>query len=270
MAKLKTNKSLTRLVKRILRNMVAIFEDMEIPDQNMYSPIEATVPIYTRTSDSGYNSSSLKEKPKTGVQDNEKMVQTRLNRRNSRWNNRMDYELASFWMSAETPYWPCRNKTLQKVDVDCLQHTTEELLKEVIKRVYHLYQDSCVKVDGTQVHVEQEIELALKSLSNEYMSQACNETSFVNESSDLTIRISSTSTEISQDFDTDLSSQSSETSEESRLKFTAKQNSHRLHGNPRKVSDILLNKNRLKKRCQKNTIISISSDTFYLSFHFTE
>jgi len=239
---------------------------MEIPDQNMYSPIEATVPIYTRTSDSGYNSSNQKEKPKTGAQENEKMVQTRLNRRNSRWNNRMDYELASFWMSAETPYWPCRKKTLQKVDVDCLQHTTEEFLKEVIKMVYLLYQDSCVKVDGTQEHVERDIKLALKTLSNESMSQFCNETSFDYENSNFMIHISSTSTEISKDCDVDLPSQSSETSEESRLKFTAKQNSHRLHGNPRKVSDILLNKNRLKKRCQKNTIISISSDTFYLSF----
>ena len=102
------------------------------------------------------------------------------------------------------------------------------------------------------------------------MSHFCNETSFDYENSNFMIHISSTSTEISKDCDVDLPSQSSETSEESRLKFTAKQNSHRLHGNPRKVSDLLLNRNRLKKRCQKNTIITISCDTFYLSFHFTE
>ena len=144
MGKLKTHKSFTRLVKRILRNMVAVFENMETPDQNMWSPIEPTVPMYIRTTDSGYISNNQNKETKPAASENNKMVQTRLKRQDNRWNNRMDYELSSFWMSAESPFWPGKQKTLQKVDVDCLEHTNEELLKEVIKTVYHLY---------TKIHV---------------------------------------------------------------------------------------------------------------------
>lgn len=250
--------------------MVAMFEDMETPDQNMWSPIEAAIPMYNRTTDSGYNSNTHYIEPKTESQVNNKMIQTRLKRQDNRLSSRLDYELASFWMSAESPYWPCKKKTLQKVDVDCLLHATEELVKNVIKTVYHLYQDSCIKVDGTLDHIERNMEMALMSLSNEFLSSISNDTSLLDANSNWTVRISSHCSEITKDVECETSLQSSEMSEDSRLKFTAKQNSYLLHGNPRKVSDILLSKRHLKKRCQKNTILTASNDDLNLIFHFTE
>lgn len=270
MAKFKTHKSFTRLVKRILKNMVAIFEDMETPDQNMWSPIEAAVPMYTRTTDSGYNSNTHHIEPKTDAPMNNKMIQTRLKRKDNRLHSRLDYELASFWMSAESPYWPCKKKTLQKVDVDCLLHTTEEFVKNVIKTIYHLYQDSCVNVNGTLDHIERNMELALIALSNQSLPSNDDDKSILDADSNWTIRISSHCSETTTDVDSEISFQSSEMSEDSRLKFTAKQNSHLLHGNPRKASDILLSKRHLKKRCQKNTILTASNDNLNLTFHFTE
>ena len=270
MGQLKTQKSFTRLVKRILRNMVAVFENMETPDQNMWSPIEPTVPMYIRTTDSGYISNNQNNETKPAASENNKMVQTRLKRQDNRWNNRMDYELSSFWMSAESPYWPGKQKTLKKVDVDCLEHTTEELLKEVIKTVYHLYQDSCVKVDGTLHHIEQMIESKLSANPNETLSLTNNDTTDSKMNSNWKIQISSSSCEFDKDLDAQSSPEYSEISETSRLKFTAKQNSHLLHGGSRKLSDMLVNNHRRKKRSQKKTVISASNDNLYLSFYFTE
>merc|ERR1712136_527193 len=155
------------------------------------------------------------------------MVQTRLKRQDNRWNNRMDYELSSFWMSAESPYWPGKQKTLQKVDVDCLEHTTEELLKD-------------------------------------------NDTTDSKLNSNWKVQILSSSIEFDKDVEIQSSPEYSEISETSRLKFTAKQNSHYLHGGSRKLSDMLVNNHRRKKRSQKKTIISVSNDNLHLSFYFTE
>ena len=270
MGKLKTHKSFTRLVKRILRNMVAVFENMETPDQNMWSPIEPTVPMYIRTTDSGYISNNQNKETKPAASENNKMVQTRLKRQDNRWNNRMDYELSSFWMSAESPYWPGKQKTLQKVDVDCLEHTTEELLKDVIKTVYHLYQESSVKVDGTLLHTEQIIESKLIAIPNEELSLTNNDTTNSKLNSNWKVQILSSSIEFDKDVEIQSSPEYSEISETSRLKFTAKQNSHLLHGGPRKLSDMLVNNHRRKKRSQKKTIISVSNDNLHLSFYFTE
>ena len=70
----------------------------------------------------------------------------------------MDFELESFWMSAESPYWPCKKKILQKVEVDCLMDADEHFLKRIIKLVYHSYQESSVRVDGTTNHISSHIE----------------------------------------------------------------------------------------------------------------
>ena len=58
--------------------MVAVFENMETPDQNMWSPIEPTVPMYVRTTDSGYISNNQKNETKPAASENNKIVQTRL------------------------------------------------------------------------------------------------------------------------------------------------------------------------------------------------
>ena len=177
MAKFKAHRSFSRIVKNVLKSMTTMLEAMETPETNMmWSPIEAPVQLYTRTKDSGYISTSLnKESNPKIISENNKITQARMKWKESGLHMGMDYELAAFWDSAESPYWPCRTKTLLKVEVDCLLDTNEDFVKHIIKTVYHFYQESCVHVDGTTDHVSEFLVDILKSQTNESLLSTNNE-----------------------------------------------------------------------------------------------
>jgi len=270
MAKFKLHKNFARMIKKILKNMASMVENMETIDQNVWSPIEAAYPpIYTGTIDSGYISTILNKEIKISPANNE-MVTTRVKRKDNRLHMGLEYELASFWESAESPCWPSRRKTLQKVDVDCLLNTNEDFVKHMIKAVYYCYQDSCQRVDGGTEDISNDITKALTSQTNESLLSDNNEIALFDINSSWTVNVF-----LDDDRQEKLSSTMSndllDPAETSRLKFTAKQSSHNMHLNPqRKISEIMFGKRSLKGQSQNTTFVTASNDDLYLKFHFTE
>ena len=105
-----------------------MIENMEPPATDIWPPIEVPKPNYTM--DSGYISNNFDKQSKPDPNNN-KMVQTKLKSKDAKLQIGMEFDLASFWMSAESPYWPCKKKTLQKLNVDCLFDTNEDFLNHI-------------------------------------------------------------------------------------------------------------------------------------------
>jgi hypothetical protein len=250
--------------------MASLVENMDITEQNIWSPIEAPLPpIYTRPIDSGYNSTSLNKESKS-IAVNNKMVYIRDKRKDNRLRMGLDYELASFWESAESPCWPCKKKTLQKVDVDCRLNTNEDFVKHMIKTVYHSYQDSCHSVDGSTDHISNVVENVLKSQTNESLLSNNNEIALFDINSAWTVHVC-LDAETKEDINSILNNDLLDLTETSRLKFTAKQTSHIMHLNHKqKLSGIMFGKLSLKRHSQRTTCITASNDNLHLTFHFTE
>ena len=271
MARFKVGRSLARFLKKILKNMAFLVENMETPEANMWSPMDAPTPIYTGTMDSGYNSCTFKNSDKTGPENN-KMVQTRLKRKELRLcDANGDYDLTSFWISAESPYWPCRKKTLQKVDVNCIFDINEDILKRIIKTVYYSYQEACIKVDGTTDHIEKNMEDILTIESNDSFLPIDKKVSHFDSTISWKVRICTEKEGDAKCSTSDSICDNVELSDRPMLRFTAKQNSHNMHLNPNgRMSGILLSRLYPKKDTQKTTLVSASNGSLNLTFHFNE
>ena len=292
MARFKVRRSLARFLKKILKNIAFLVENMETPEANMWSPMDAPTQIYTGTLDSGYNSCTFKNADKTGTE-NTKMVQTRLKRKELRLcDANGDYELTSFWISAESPYWPCRKKTLQKVDVNCIFDINEDILKRIIKTVYYSYQEACIKVDGTTDHIEKNMEDILLACvkvdgttdhveknmediltieSNDSFLPIDKKVSHFDSTISWKVRICTEEEGDAKYITTDSICDNVELSDGPMLRFTAKQNSHNMHLKPNgRMSGILLSRLYPKKHTQKTTLVSASNGSLNLTFHFNE
>jgi len=250
--------------------MAAMVENMETAEQHIWSPIEAPLPpIYVSHLDSGYISTSLNKESKSNAVNN-KMVQTRLKRKDNMLRMGLDYELAPFWESAESPCWPCKKKTLQKVEVDCMLNTNEDFVKHMIKTVYYSYQESCQRIDGNTDHISNDIKKLLTSQTNESLLSRNNEIALFDINSTWTVKVCF-DVEMKEELHSTSSNNFLELTETSRLKFTAKQNSHNMHLNQkRRLSEIMFGSRCLKRHNQKTTFVTASNDDLYLKFYFTE
>ena len=198
------------------------------------------------------------------------MGYTRGKRKDNMLRMETEYELASFWESAESPCWPCKKKTLQKVDVDCRLNTNEDFVKHMIKTVYHSYQDSCHSIDGSTDHISNAMENVLTSQTNESLLSNNNEIALFDINSTWTVHV-----RLDEETKEDLYSTSNndllDHTENSRLQFTAKQTSHIMHlDHKQKLSGIIFGKVSLKRHAQRTTFITASNDNLHLKFHFTE
>ena len=114
MARLKYHKSLSKLLKKMAQNFSTMMENMETPATHIWSANELPTPIYSTLMDSGYISHTSDKKLETDTENN-KMVQAKSKLTDAGWKRGgMDFELASFWMSAESPYWPCKKRFCKK------------------------------------------------------------------------------------------------------------------------------------------------------------
>ena len=244
-------------------------ENMEIPEQqNMFSPMEAPSPLFSKSLDSGYNSlNSIKiNSPK---EQNNNMVWIKSKSQNNLPSHGEDYDLGPFWLSAESEYWPCKKKTLEKVDINCRINTTEDFLTHVIKLVYDSFQDSCHRVDGTTDHLVGNIKSILSVYTNETLVSNENQIS----SCDMTpewevfiIDVDNVHPDKTHHGILDLGDESS------RLKFTAKQNTHIMYFDSKeRRREMVLQKLNLKKRTKKTeTCIAAENQNMSITFHFTE
>lgn len=269
MVKLKYYKNLSRVFKKILRNLSVMVENMEPLATDIWPPIDAPAPIYTMTMDSGYISNKSDKQSKKD-QDINKMVQTKLYSKNTRCQIGMDFDLASFWMSAESPYWPCKRKLLQKLEVDCLFDTNEDFLKRVIRTVYHSYQKSGIRVDGSTDHIARQIENILTAQTNESLVSSDNEIILFDVASKWNAQVF-TDEDVNKDLQNKIINNKLVSSNNTpTLNFTAKQNSHTMQ-RKRRISEIVFGKNcNIKERLKKSTFITLCNDNLFLTFHFTE
>ena len=255
-----------RFLKKIVRKLSVMFENMEPPATDLLLAIEAPAPIYTTAVDSGYISNKFDKQSKQDQDINNNMVQTKLNSKNTRCQIGMDFDLASFWTSAESPYWPCKRKTLQKLDVDCLYDTNEDFLKHVIRKVYYAYQKSAIRVDGTTDHIAKQIEDILTAQTNDSLVSSDNEIILFDVGSKWNAQVF-TDDGFKKDVGNKIPNDKLSNSDTPSLKFTSKTNSQKKPS----IHEIVFGKDcKLKQRLKKSTFINLCNDNLFLTFHFTE
>ena len=267
MARLKVHRRVMKFLKKVLKNMFIMAENMEIPEQqNMFSPMEAPSPFFSKSLDSGYNSTNS-NKITSPKEQNNNMVWTKSKCQNNPPSHGEEYDLGPFWLSAESEYWPCKKKTLEKVDINCRINTNEDFLKQIIKLVYDSFQDSCHRVDGTTDHLVGYIKHILSVHTNESLVSNENQISLCDMTPEWEVFI----IDVDNDHKThhgilDL------VDESSRLKFTAKQNSHIMHFDSKeRRREMVLQKLNMKRRTEKmETCIAAKNQNMFITFHFTE
>lgn len=269
MARLKVRRRVVKFLKNVLKNMFTMAENMEIPEQqNMFSPMEAPSPFFSKSLDSGYNSSNT-NRVTSRKQQNNNMVWIKSKYQNNLPCHGEDYDLGPFWLSAESEYWPCKKKTLEKVDINCRINTNEDFLKHVIKLVYISFQDSCHRVDGTLDHLVGNIKSILSVYTNEALASNENQISLCDMTPEwevFIIDVDNVHPDKTYHVILDLGDESS------RLKFTAKQNSHVMHFDLKeRRREMVLQRLNLKQRSKKmETCIATTNQDMSIKFHFTE
>ena len=269
MARLKAHRRVMKFLKKVLKGMFSMAENMEIPEQqNMFSPMEATSPFFSKSLDSGYNSTNSDRytSPK-GQKIN--MVWTKSKCENNLPSHEEEYDLGPFWLSAESEYWPCKKKTLEKVDINCRINTNEDFVKHVIKLVYNSFQDSYHRVDGTTDRLAGYIKHILSVHANESLVSNENQIFLCDKNPEWKVFITdvdSVHLDKTQDGILDLGDESS------RLKLTAKQNSHTMHFDSKeRRREMVLQKLNMKSRTKKmETCIAATNQNMSITFHFTE
>ena len=242
-------------------------ENMEIPEQqNMFSSMETPSPFFSKSLDSGYNSTNS-NKITSPKEQNNNMVWTKSKCQNNLPSHGEEYDLGPFWLSAESEYWPCKKKTLEKVDINCRINTNEDFVKHVIKLVYDSFQDSCHRVDGTTDRLAGHIKNILSVHTNESPVSNENQISSCDMKLDWKVSII--------DVDNHHKTQHSILDldeESSRLRFTAKQNSHIMHFDLKeRRREMVLQKLNMKSRTKKmETCIAATNQNMSITFHFTE
>jgi hypothetical protein len=253
----------------VLKDMFTMAENMEIPEQqNMFSPMEAPSPIFSKSLDSGYNSSNSNTVTSPKEQNNN-MVWMKSKCQNNLPCHGEDYDLGPFWFSAESEYWPCKKKTLEKVDINCRINTNEDFLKHVIKLVYDSFQDSCHRVDGTTDHLVGDIKHILSVHTNESLVSNENQISLCDikpEWEVFIIDVDNVHLDKTHHGILELGDESS------RLRFTAKQNSHIMHFDSKeRRREMVLQKLNMKRPTKKmETCIAATNQNMSITFHFTE
>ena len=249
--------------------MFIMAENMEIPEQqNMFSPMEAPSPFFSKSLDSGYNSTNS-NKITSPKEQNNNMVWTKSKCQNNPPSHGEEYDLGPFWLSAESEYWPCKKKTLEKVDINCRINTNEDFLKQIIKLVYDSFQDSCHRVDGTTDHLVGYIKHILSVHTNESLVSNENQISLCDMTPEwevFIIDVDNVHPDKTYHGILDLGDESS------RLKFTAKQNSHVMHFDLKeRRREMVLQRLNLKQRSKKmETCIATTNQDMSIKFHFTE
>merc|ERR1719510_955577 len=218
--------------------------------------------------DSGYISNKSDKESKND-HDTNNMVQTKLHSINTRCQIGMDFDLASFWKSAESPYWPCKRKILQKVEVNCLFDTNEDFLKRVIRLVYHSYQKTGTRIDGSTDHIARQVENILTDQTNESLVSSDNKINLFDVGSKWNAQVF-TDDDFEKDLQNKILNNKFNCSETETLKFTAKQNSCIMDKKSR-MHELVFGKNcYIKQRLKKSTIITLCNDSLFVTFYFTE
>ena len=278
MARLKAHRRVMKFLKNVLKKMFALAENMEIPEQqNMFSPMEAPSPFFSKSLDSGYNSINTNKVTKPKEQNNNMVwIKSKCQNYLPRHDGE-DYDLGPFWLSAESEYWPCKKKTLEKVDINCRINTNEDFLKHVIKLVYNSFQESSHRVDGTTDHLVGNIKSILSVYTNEALVSNENQISLCDMTPEWEVFIIDVGNAQKYTKYTDLMHKIHQGildlgDESSRLKFTAKQNSHIMHFDSKeRRRDMILQKLNLKRRTKKmETCITTRNQDISITFHFIE